>query len=241
MAVENRTTTDPPHGASPAPPTAAVQDYAKAIYSLTGWGPETASTNDLADRLGVTAGSVSAMLKKLHDAGLVERVPYHGVRLTAEGTRVALGVLRRHRLLELFLADVLDMPWDSVHAEAEVLEHALSEDLVELIAAKLGDPAVDPHGDPIPTRDLAIQETPTVNLAELDPGDSGRFVRISDSNPEMLRYLTRQGIAVGELVEMIEREPFEGPCRIRVGSDEHLLGLPLARAMRIDRDPGSSA
>jgi DtxR family transcriptional regulator, Mn-dependent transcriptional regulator len=214
-------------------PTAAVEDYTKAIYSLTGWGPETASTNDLATRLGVKPGSVSAMIKKLDDAGLVERVPYHGVRLTAEGTRVALAVLRRHRLLELFLAEVLDVPWDRVHDEAEVLEHALSEDLTELISEKLGDPSVDPHGDPIPGRDLSLEEAETETLASMEPGAHATFVRVSDSNPEMLSYLSQCGISVGDELEMVERQPFEGPVSIRIGGDTHVLGLRLAEAMRI--------
>ncbi|MCB0863972.1 MAG: metal-dependent transcriptional regulator [Solirubrobacterales bacterium] len=219
---------------SEALPTAAVEDYAKAIYSLTGWGEETASTNDLAERLGVKAGSVSAMIKKLDEAGLVERVPYHGVRLTADGTRVAMTVLRRHRLLELFLAEVLDVPWDRVHAEAEVLEHALSEDLTDLISAKLGEPDFDPHGDPIPDRDLEIRETETVALAGLAPGDVGRFVRVSDSNPEMLAYLSENGIAVGDRLELVERQPFDGPVTVKIGANSHVLGLTLARAMRVD-------
>ena len=218
---------------TPALPTAAVEDYAKAIYSLTGWGPETASTNDLADRLGVKAGSVSAMIKKLDEAGLVERVPYHGVRLTAEGTRVALGVLRRHRLLELFLAEVLDVPWERVHDEAEVLEHALSEDLTELISVKLGDPAFDPHGDPIPDRDLSVDETATETLAALAPGDRAQFVRVSDSNSEMLAYLSECGISVGDKLEMVDRQPFDGPVSILIDGDTHVLGLTLAQAMRV--------
>lgn len=215
-------------------PTAAVEDYAKAIYSLTGWGEETASTNDLAGKLGVKAGSVSAMIKKLDEAGLVERVPYHGVRLTADGTRVAMAVLRRHRLLELFLAEVLDVPWDRVHDEAEVLEHALSEDLTDLISAKLGDPGFDPHGDPIPDRDLEIVETETAALADLAPGDSARFVRVSDTNPEMLAYLSQCGIAVGDQLELVERQPFDGPITVRIGEETHVLGLTLAQAMRVD-------
>lgn len=218
---------------TPSLPTAAVEDYTKAIYSLTGWGPETASTNDLAARLGVKPGSVSAMIKKLDEGGLVERVPYHGVRLTADGTRVALGVLRRHRLLELFLAEVLDVPWERVHDEAEVLEHALSEDLTELISVKLGDPAFDPHGDPIPDRDLSLEETETQSLAELEPGDRARFVRVSDSNSEMLAYLSECGIAVGDKFELIERQPFEGPVSILIEGDTHVLGLTLAQAMRV--------
>ena len=214
-------------------PTAAVEDYAKAIYSLTGWGPETASTNDLAARLDVKPGSVSAMIKKLDDAGLVERVPYHGVRLTADGTRVALAVLRRHRLLELFLAEVLDVPWERVHDEAEVLEHALSEDLTALISTKLGDPSVDPHGDPIPTRELDLEEAATETLASMAPGDNATFVRVSDSNPDMLAYLSDCGISVGDSFEMVERQPFDGPVSIRIGEQTHVLGLTLAQAMRV--------
>ncbi len=149
------------------PVSAAVEDYAKAIYSLTSHGTDAASTNALAERLQLTPGSVSAMLRKLAEADLVEHVPYHGVRLTAAGERVALTVLRRHRLLELFLAEMLEVPWDRVHDEAEVLEHALSENLVERIARKLGDPTVDPHGDPIPTRELTLVEPATRNLADL--------------------------------------------------------------------------
>lgn len=223
-----------PGGKSEALPTAAVEDYAKAIYSLTGWGEETASTNDLAEKLGVKAGSVSAMIKKLDAAGLVERVPYHGVRLTADGTRVAMAVLRRHRLLELFLAEVLDVPWDQVHDEAEVLEHALSEDLTDLISTKLGNPGFDPHGDPIPDRDLEIVETETLALADLAPGDSALFVRVSDSNPEMLAYLSQCGIAVGDQLELTERQPFDGPITVKIGPASHVLGLTLAQAMRVE-------
>lgn len=224
---------DKPERKSEALPTAAVEDYAKAIYSLTGWGSETASTNDLAERLGVKAGSVSAMIKKLDEAGLVERVPYHGVRLTADGTRVAMKVLRRHRLLELFLAEVLDVPWDRVHDEAEVLEHAISEDLTDLISAKLGEPGFDPHGDPIPDRDLEITETETTALADLTPGETARFVRVSDSNPEMLAYLSQCGIAVGDDLALVERQPFDGPVTVRIEERSHVLGLTLAQAMRV--------
>jgi DtxR family Mn-dependent transcriptional regulator len=222
--------------ASPSPgtsPSATVEDYAKAIYSLTGARAETASTNDLAERLGVTAGSVSAMAHKLADAGLVEHIPYRGVALTAKGERVALQVLRRHRLLELFLVDMLGVPWERVHAEAEILEHAVSEELTELIALKLGDPTVDPHGDPIPSRDLVVDERPTDSLAELVPGARATLARVSDSDPAMLSYLTGLGITVGDPLQMVEHQPFEGPCIVRFGDRTHVLGLPLARAMRV--------
>jgi len=150
-----------------------VQDYAKALYALEARTRGAVSTNDLADRLGVTPGSVSGMLRKLSELGLVEHEPYHGVRLTEHGRRVALEVLRHHRLIELFLAEELGMPWDRVHAEAEVLEHVISEELEQLISARLGDPTVDPHGDPIPTARLEIDERETRCLDELQPGASG--------------------------------------------------------------------
>src|SRR6476660_2053160 len=150
----------------------AVEDYAKAIYALEQRGERPVTTNALAERLSVTAASASGMCKRLGELGLVTHVPYKGVELTDAGEKVALEVLRHHRLLELYLAESLDVPWDRVHDEAEVLEHVLSEDLEDLIAAKLGNPTRDPHGDPIPTRDGRIDETPTASLQELEAGDT---------------------------------------------------------------------
>jgi DtxR family Mn-dependent transcriptional regulator len=213
---------------------ASAQDYAKAIYALESRAGGMVSTNDLAERLGLTAGSVSAMVRKLSELGLLEHEPYQGVRLTAEGRRVALEVLRHHRLIELFLAKELGMPWDRVHAEAEVLEHVLSEDLEQLIAARLGDPTLDPHGDPIPTVGFEIDERPTHSLDELCPGTVGRFVRVSDSDPEMLRYLAELGLAIGDRLEVTGRQPFGGPVFVRFGDVERPLGGELARAMRIE-------
>jgi DtxR family Mn-dependent transcriptional regulator len=215
---------------------ASIQDYAKAVYKLETRAGGAVSTNDLAERLGVTAGAVSAMVRKLSDVGLVAHEPYRGVRLTDRGRRVALEVLRHHRLIELYLAEDLGMPWDRVHAEAEVLEHVLSEDLEQLIAARLGDPAVDPHGDPIPTVRFEIDERQTRSLNELSEGDRGRFVRVSDSDPEMLRYLAAQGIALGDPLEVIGRQPFGGPVFVRFGEREHPIGGELARAMRIETE-----
>src|SRR5262244_3403462 len=174
--------------------TAAVQDYAKAIYTLEE-RDGSASTNDLAALLEVRPGSVSGMLRKLSALGLVEHERYRGVRLTERGRRVALEVIRHHRLVELFLVESLGMTWDEVHAEAEVLEHVISEELEELIAAKLGDPAFDPHGDPIPSRELTVPEDASRSLYALEPGDHATFVRVSDADPAMLRYLTERGIA----------------------------------------------
>ena len=214
---------------------ASAQDYAKAVYALEAHEGRAVSTNDLAERLGVTPGSVSAMVRKLSDVGLVEHEPYHGVRLTAQGRRVALEVLRHHRLIELFLSEELGMSWDRVHAEAEVLEHVLSEDLEQLIAARLGDPTVDPHGDPIPTVEFGIDEPAARSLDELPLGASGRLVRVSD-DPEMLRYLAGLGIALGDRLEVVGRQPFGGPVFVRFGEQEHPIGGALARAMRIETE-----
>jgi DtxR family Mn-dependent transcriptional regulator len=218
---------------------ASVQDYAKAVYALEVRAGSAVSTNDLAARLGVTPGSVSAMLRKLAELGLVEHEPYRGVRLTEQGRRLALEVLRHHRLIELFLAEELGMPWDRVHAEAEVLEHVLSEDLEAVISARLGNPTIDPHGDPIPTASFEIDEGETRSLDQLPLGASGRFVRVSDSNPEMLRYLSAQGIELGDRVEVTARQPFGGPVFIRFGERELPVGGELARAMRIDATEAS--
>jgi DtxR family transcriptional regulator, Mn-dependent transcriptional regulator len=215
---------------------AAVENYAKAIYALQ-QRSDTVTTNAIAERLGVTAASASGMIKKLDSLGLVSHVPYKGVELTEDGERLALEVIRHHRLLELYLAESLDVPWDRVHAEAEVLEHVLSEELEELIAAKLGHPTVDPHGDPIPTADLVIEERPTSSLADLNPGARATFVRISDSDPEMLRYLADRGIAPGDEFEVIDKQPFDGPTFARFGDDVHVLGGALARAMRAEVAP----
>jgi DtxR family Mn-dependent transcriptional regulator len=212
--------------------TAAVQDYVKAIYTLDA-GEGTVTTNALAERLDVRPASVSGMLPKLTELGLVVHEPYRGVRLTPRGTRVALEVVRHHRLLELFLVESLGMAWDEVHAEAEVLEHVLSEELEELIAAKLGDPAFDPHGDPIPSRELKVPKDKSRSLYALEPGDRATFVRVSDSDPEMLRFLGERGIAPGAEIEVVERQPFDGPLYVRVGDDVHVLGAVLARAMRV--------
>jgi DtxR family Mn-dependent transcriptional regulator len=212
--------------------TAAVEDYVKAIYTLDA-GQGSVTTTALAERLDVRPASVSGMLSKLTALGLVEHERYRGVRLTEHGTRVALEVVRHHRLLELFLVESLGMSWDEVHAEAEVLEHVLSEELEELIAAKLGDPTFDPHGDPIPSRELTVPADESRSLYTLEPGERGAFVRVSDSDPAMLRFLSERGIAPGAAVEVVDRQPFDGPVYVRVADEVHVLGAVLARAMRI--------
>ncbi|HEY5429209.1 MAG TPA: metal-dependent transcriptional regulator [Solirubrobacteraceae bacterium] len=211
----------------------AVEDYSKAIYGLQERDGQPVSTTALAERLGVTAASASGMVKRLCELGLVTHRRYHGVLLTDAGRRVALEVIRHHRLLELYLVESLGVPWDRVHQEAEVLEHVLSEQLEELIAAKLGDPTHDPHGDPIPSRELTIEEVPTESLESLEPGVRGTFARVSDSDPDMLRYLSDRGIAPGDTLEVVERQPFGGPLFVRFGAQIHPLGGELARAIRV--------
>jgi len=220
-----------------------VEDYCKAVYTLESREDAPVSTNALAERLQITPGSVSAMLKKLGELGLIAHDPYRGVRLTDQGRKVALEVIRHHRLLELFLAETLEMSWDRVHAEAEVLEHVISEELERLIAAKLGDPTLDPHGDPIPSADLELRERKTLSLEHLQEGERGRFVRVSDADPEMLRYLSERGISPGERFEVLERQPFGGPLTVSfAGAPTPLtIGGQLAHAMRVELDEGGSA
>jgi len=211
----------------------SVEDYAKAVYSLEEDCEAPVTTTAIAQRLGVTPGSASAMVKKLADLGLATHAPYRGVRLTEDGRRVALEVIRHHRLIELFLADVLGMPWDRVHAEAEVLEHVISEELEALIAAKLGHPTLDPHGSPIPSEDFSVPAQVTRALEDLLPGESGRLVRVSDANPEMLRYLGQRGIAPGDAFDVVDRQPFGGPLTLRFGERTEAIGGELARAMHV--------
>jgi DtxR family Mn-dependent transcriptional regulator len=228
-----------------SPRSPAVEDYCKAIFTLQSRTEQPVATNALAERLAITPGSVSAMLKRLGELGLIEHVPYRGVRLTDAGRKVALEVIRHHRLLELFLAESLDMSWDRVHAEAEVLEHVISEDLERLIAEKLGHPTIDPHGDPIPSAELELNEPETSALDRLRDGDSGVFVRVSDADPEMLRYLSELGISPGDRLLVRERQPFGGPLLVSFGegkqSFEHAIGGRLGGAMRVQLDSGERA
>ena len=217
----------------------AVEDYAKAIYAIEERTDDAVGTSALAERLGVSPASASAMVKKLDALGLVSHVPYRGVQLTEDGRRVALEVVRHHRLLELFLAQELGLPWDRVHAEAEVLEHHLSEELEARIAAKLGDPERDPHGDPIPSAaDLSVAADEGCEpLDGLPVGARGTFVRVSDADPAMLRYLAERDIRPGDAVEVVDRQPFGGPTYARfaaAGAEPHALGGDLAAAMRVE-------
>ena len=220
---------------SSAPATEAVEDYAKAIYGLQRQEDGPVGTSALAERLGVAPSSVTAMLKRLDELRLVRYEPYHGVTLTAAGERVALEVIRHHRLLEAFLTDALEMPWDRVHDEAEVLEHYISEDLERRIAEKLGNPSLDPHGDPIPTPELAMAADRTTALHRLAAGELATFSRVSDSDPEMLRYLAERGIRPGARLRVTDVQPFGGPVFVEVDGREHALGGGLAQKMRVER------
>ena len=215
--------------------TEAVEDYAKAIFSLQRRDDGPVGTTALADRLGVSPGTVTAMVKRLADLGLARHEPYRGVTLTTAGEKVALEVIRHHRLIESYLADALGMPWDRVHDEAEVLEHYISEELEERMAAALGDPSRDPHGDPIPDRELALEEADGVPLGELDAGECATFTRVSDADPEMLRYLADRDIRPGAEVAVRQREPFGGALMIVVDGTAHAIGGQLARRMIVSR------
>ena len=189
--------------------TVAVQDYLKGIYALESAG-ERVTTSALAGRMGVSAPSATAMAKRLAELGLVERAPYRGVALTDDGRRGALEVLRHHRLLERYLVDRLGLSLDQVHAEAELLEHALSEELEAKIDAELGFPTHDPHGDPIPDRELRVSTGTDRTLVDLEPGERGSVSRVPDGDPELLRYLTELGLVPGSAVELVSQAPVCG-------------------------------
>lgn len=229
----------PQQAVRPSEMSSAVQDYAKAIYTLEASGG-VVSTTRLAERLNVRPASVSGMLHKLSALGLAEHEPYRGVRLTARGRAVALEVIRHHRLLELFLVESLDMSWDEVHAEAERLEHVLSDELEEAIAAKLGNPMLDPHGETIPTRELEMAVVDSRSLYELEPGEEGTLLGIADPDREMLTFLASQKIALGARLEVIEKQPFDGPLFIRIGDRVQVLGAVVARAMRVASAPAAA-
>ena len=212
----------------------AIEDYVKTIFALQSELAGPVSTTAVATRLGVTPASASGMLRRLHAQGLVSHRRYHGVALTDEGRLLALRVLRHHRLLETYLAESLGVPWDRVHQEADVLEHVLSDELEALIAAKLGNPTHDPHGDPIPSAELELEERTCVCLASLEAGATGVLARVSDAEPEMLRYLAERGIGPGASFEVVEHQPFDGPLFVRFGEDVHVLGGDLARAISVE-------
>lgn len=217
------------------PLTAPVEDYLKAIYSFELEGG-VAATNDIAQRLSIAPASVSGMVQRLADQGLVAYERYRGVRLTAAGRRAALRTIRRHRVIEAYLVQALGYGWDGVHEEAERLEHAASDALIDRMAAAIGEPVTDPHGAPIPTREGTIDETPHRTLADARVGQRQRVVRVGDEDPGMLRYLDSLGLRPGAEVVLTDRAPYDGPLTIAVGDTTQQVGAALAARVLVTAD-----
>jgi DtxR family Mn-dependent transcriptional regulator len=218
--------------------TGPVEDYLKAIYELeTRQG--SAATSDVAEALDVAPASVTGMVRRLAAQGYLDHVPYHGVQLTEVGRRAALRTIRRHRILESYLTTVLKYPWDRVHDEAERLEHAASDDLIERMADALGNPTVDPHGAPIPTIEGTVAEPALRTLVELPIGESARMLLVSDKDPALLRYLAEIGLQPGTVVTVLARAPFDGPLTLRIGSTESMVGPRLAEQVLVAADAQS--
>lgn len=226
--------TEQPKPASQAQVTHAMEDYLKAVYRIQESGAQV-TTQLLSEALSVTGPSVTNMIKRLHELRLVRHSPYRGVELTPAGEKIALEVLRHHRLLELYLAESLGFPWDEVHAEAERLEHHVSDEFEARMDSFLGFPTTDPHGDPIPTPTGEIARVPGTLLLDVEPGQTAIVARVSDRDPEQLRYLGGLGLYPGASVTVTERFPFEGPIRIQVaGGGEHIIGRPLAASVHVE-------
>jgi DtxR family Mn-dependent transcriptional regulator len=213
----------------------AVENYLKAIYTLQFSHPQV-STSLLAEHIGVKPASVTGMLKTLAEMNLVSYTPYRGVELTGAGQQIALEVVRHHRLIELYLVEALGYSWDEVHDEAEALEHVISEKLEARIAARLGDPSFDPHGDPIPTLEGTLPDGDDVSLADMDVDAGGGIVRVSDQHPDRLRYLAELGLVPGAELEVVASAPFDGPVSVRIGGVVHAIDRRLARAIYVARE-----
>jgi DtxR family transcriptional regulator, Mn-dependent transcriptional regulator len=211
---------------------AAIQDYLKEIYKLQSEGTRP-TTSAIARQMGVAPSSVTSMLKKLAALGLAEHSPYRGVQLSDSGTKIALEVIRHHRLLEKYLAETLGVPIDAVHAEADRLEHVLSEELEARIDEQLGYPTHDPHGDPIPDAGLRMETKRLRSLDALEPGEQATIRRVPDSDSELLRYLAGLQLVPGGLVTMRRTEPFDGPVTIAVEGREHAISRELATRIGI--------
>jgi len=212
--------------------TRSVEDYLKAIYRLSPEG-RPAATSDIARLLELSAPSVSGMVKRLSELGLLEHIPYKGAQLTEAGRFAALRMVRRHRLIEAYLVQFLGYSWDTVHVEAERLEHAVSDTLVERMAAALGHPVVDPHGDPIPGADGSIHETICTPLADVDIGETVEIRRVDESEPERLRYLALLGLVPGVVLTVLDRQPFGGPVTVESAGERHSIGAELAQVVLV--------
>lgn len=208
--------------------TRSMQNYLKAIFGILE-SDERATTSIIAERMGIASPSVTAMIKKLAAFNLVSHEPYQGVTLTRTGKKTALEIVRHHRLIELYLAEALGVPWDEVHDEAEELEHVISESLEDRISAALGHPTTDPHGAPIPARDGSLSKQPGRRLSDVHVGERVVVVRVDDRDPELLRYLGNRDLYPGTRVEVIAVEPYEGPLVLRLADKEFSLGRGAAK------------
>lgn len=211
----------------------SIEDYIKAIYALE-IDDGKASTKAISERLGVKMASVTGMLKHLASEGYLRHTPYHGVKMTDKGRRVAVKMIRRHRLIEQFLHKTLGLSWDEVDADAEVLEHATSDRLIERIYEYLGCPEFDPHGSPIPKHDGDLPWRRGVPLSEFEQGQRGTVVEVWDGDPEFLRYLTKLKLAIGSKIRVRELAPFGGPITLDIGSRSVSIGIEAARRIRVD-------
>jgi DtxR family Mn-dependent transcriptional regulator len=209
-----------------------MEDYLKAIYKLSEQ-KEQVSTSALAENMGVTPASVTNMCKKLAELKLLEYEPYQGVKLTPSGQKLVMEIVRHHRLLELYLAEALGVPWDRVHEEAERLEHVISEDLEERMAAALGDPQFDPHGAPIPSRAGILIQHDSGWLVDMQAGDKLIVVEVDDEDPALLRYLGEMGIYPGTEIILIASAPFNGPLTLNINNKERNLGYQAACSIRV--------
>ncbi len=217
--------------------TRVIEDYLKTIYDLTA-SNDRASTNQIAERMEVTPASVTNMVQKLAstEPPLLDYRKHRGVKLTPEGEKVALEIIRHHRLLEMFLHQTLGYSWDQVHDEADRLEHVISEELEERIATSLGDPQHDPHGDPIPTRELHLPESSEVTLSQLRPSRSAKVQRVRDSDPELLRYLSEMGIKPEARLDVLEYSPFDNNLQVQIEGREEpvVLGLRVTSQVYVE-------
>jgi DtxR family Mn-dependent transcriptional regulator len=215
--------------------TETVDDYLKAIFELGGHETRV-STNSLAARMAVSPASVTGMLRRLarESSSPVDYQKHRGVRLSETGRQRALEMIRHHRLIERFLVDTLGLGWDEVHAQAERLEHAMSESMEDALAIHLGNPLTDPHGAPIPGKDGSLPSSPTVSLDSLEPGDETAIAQVSDHDPALLRYLGGLGLFPRTPVRILEKAPFSGPIKIDIAGQEHMLGMEVCRAVRVD-------
>ena len=210
--------------------TRSVEDYLKVIYHLSSQGGF-AATSEIAAQLDVSAPSVSGMVKRLSETGLIEYVPYRGVQLTAQGRRAALRMIRRHRILEVYLVQQLRYDWDGVHDEAERLEHAVSDELIERMSQALGDPRYDPHGAPIPTAAGEIEEADLVSVADALVGRPLELRQVGTEDPARLRYLAEQGLVPGASLTVTDRQPFNGPTTVRLTLGQRVIGRELAELL----------